>query len=144
MPWNMNDYPDAFKNFDHVLKKKIIDIANGMLANGYKESEAIPIAIDQGKEWIKNASKEEVEAFKYGPTPKKDDSHATANANSNLLDQAVMVYYADGEWVVKTKHADQAANRFQYQEDAIERAQEIASNKEVEVIVFTKDGKRKN
>ena len=41
MPWNMNDYPASLKNFDNLLRKKIIDIANALLANGYDDNQEI-------------------------------------------------------------------------------------------------------
>ena len=65
MPWTMNDYPDSLKNFDPVLRKKTIEIANALLEEEhYDESKAIPIAIDTAKEWYNDASKEEIEDFR--------------------------------------------------------------------------------
>ena len=31
MPWTMNDYPNTWKNFDELERKKAIDIGNAML-----------------------------------------------------------------------------------------------------------------
>ena len=44
MPWTMNDYPNTWKNFDELERKKAIDIGNAMLKDGYKEGDVIPIA----------------------------------------------------------------------------------------------------
>ena len=56
MPWNMKDFPASMKNLDKLTRKKAIDIANALLDEGYPDSRAIPIAIDQAKEWYENAS----------------------------------------------------------------------------------------
>lgn len=50
MPWNMKDFPASMKNLDKLTRKKAIDIANALLDEGYPDSRAIPIAIDQAKE----------------------------------------------------------------------------------------------
>ena len=44
MPWTMDDYPQSWKNFDELERKKAIDIGNSMLKGGYKEGDVIPIA----------------------------------------------------------------------------------------------------
>lgn len=141
MPWDMNDYPDAFKNFDHTTRKKAIDIANGLLANGYEDDSAIPIAIEQAKEWVDNASEEEYQSFKYGSQPKKSDDHEQ-QGNPDLLDNDVLVYFEDNKWIVKTKDAEQAADSFEHKKDAVNRAEEIANNRGTEVIQYTRDGKK--
>lgn len=35
MPWNVRDYPASMKNLDPLVRKKAIDIANALLADGY-------------------------------------------------------------------------------------------------------------
>lgn len=55
MPWNMKDYPQSMKNLEHTVRKKAIDIANALDADGYLEDRSIPIAISQAKEWYDNA-----------------------------------------------------------------------------------------
>ncbi len=77
MPWNMKDYPESLKNFDPLVKKKAIDIANALLAQGYSEQQAIPIATEQAKKWHEHASEEELQEFEDAPAPKKSDTHAT-------------------------------------------------------------------
>lgn len=69
MPWNMEDYPDSLKNFDKVIRKKAIEIANALLDEDYSESSAIAIGTEKAKEWHESASKEEIGHFrKYGKT----------------------------------------------------------------------------
>ncbi len=63
MPWNMKDFPASMKNLDKLTRKKAIDIANALLDEGYPDSRAIPIAIDQAKEWYENASESERRTF---------------------------------------------------------------------------------
>lgn len=142
MPWNMKDYPASLKNFDPLLRKKIIDIANALLANGYDDNQAIPIATAQGKEWMEQATKEELAELKAESAPEKDDVHDTSSANPELLDEDVEVYYEDHVWAVKTKKADRAAGKYATKAEAIERAKEIAANKETNVITYTKEGNR--
>ncbi|MDN5372869.1 MAG: hypothetical protein PWR19_1915 [Carnobacterium sp.] len=142
MPWDMKDYPASLKNFDSLLRKKTIEIANALLANGYEDDRAIPIAISQAKEWVNNASKEEKEAFDKEKSLKKSDKHDTSSSNPKLLDNAVEVFYEDDHWVVKTKEAKRASDTFDKKSDAVDRAHEIAENKDSEVIIYKKDGSR--
>lgn len=53
MPWNMKDFPASMKNLNKLTRKKAIDIANALLDEGYPDSRAIPIAIDQAKNGMK-------------------------------------------------------------------------------------------
>lgn len=144
MPWNMKDYPVSLKNFDPLLRKKIIDIANALVANGYDDNRAIPIATAQGKEWMEQATEEELSELKAESAPEKDDVHDTSSAKPELLDEDVEVYYEDNEWEVKTKKADRAAGNYKTKSEAIQRAKEIAANKETQVIKYTKEGKRQD
>ncbi len=143
MPWDMTDYPDSFKNLDHVVRKKAIDIANALESNGYDDSRAIPIAIDQAKEWASNASEDELNAFKYGESPKKDDSH-DQSSNPDLLDKDVLVYFEDDHWIVRTKDAKRPDSTQNKKQDALNRAKEIAENKESNVVSYTKDGDKQD
>lgn len=144
MPWNMQDYPAALKNFDELLRKKIIDIANALLANGYEEGQAIPIAISEGKDWYNKATKEEREAFDKEDNPSKNDPHDTSNANPDLLDNDVEVFFEDDQWKVKTVDAKRADEMFETKKEAEERAKEIADNRGTKVITYTKEGKRQS
>jgi uncharacterized protein YdaT len=146
MPWNTQDYPDALQNFDPLLRKKMIDIANAMEEAGYDEDELIPIAIDQGKEWYNNASEEEIEEFEAEDNPSKTDDHDTDGQNPDLMDNDVEVKWDDDEkeWLVKTVGAEKVSNRFDNKDDALERANDIARNKNTRVVPYTKDGARQD
>lgn len=144
MPWNMNDFPNAFKNFDPLLRKKAIDIGNALLDNDYPEDRAIPIAISQAKEWLSDASKDEKEAYENEKNPTKTDKHDTSSSNPDLLDNDVEVYFEDDTWVVKTEDAKRPSDTFDKKADAVKRAKEIAENKDSSVIRYTKDGKKQD
>ena len=144
MPWNMQDYPDSLKNFEPLLRKKIIDIANALEESGYEDDRAIPIAINEGKEWYNNASQSERDAFEKEANPQKDDDHDTSSANPDLLDNDVEVFYEDEQWKVKTVDAERASDTFDKKSNAIERAKEIAENRDANVISYTKDGKKQD
>ncbi|TCI24704.1 MULTISPECIES: hypothetical protein [Exiguobacterium] len=77
MPWNMKDYPESLKNFDPLVKKKAIDIANALIAQGYSDQKAIPIATEQAKKWHEHATNEERQDFKDAPDPQKSDRHGS-------------------------------------------------------------------
>ncbi|MCK1977517.1 DUF2188 domain-containing protein [Jeotgalicoccus huakuii] len=141
MSWNMQDYPDSLKNFETLERKKIIEIANALLDSGYDESRAIAIATSEGKDWYKNASKEELDSFDKEGNPSKNDQHDIDSANPDLLDENVQVKYdaENEEWVVKTVKAERAAGTFKYKKDAVKRAEEIAENKNSKVITYTKE-----
>lgn len=142
MPWNMQDYPASLKNFDPLLRKKTIDIANALAASGYEDDRAIPIAISQAKEWMENATEKELKDLKKEPDPQKNDTHDTSSANPDLLDNPVEVFYKDDQWSVKTKNAKQASDTFVKKNDAVNRAKEIAENKGTKVIRYKKDGSK--
>ena len=144
MPWNMQDYPDSLKNFEPLWRKKIIDIANALEESGYEDDRAIPIAINEGKDWYNNASQSERDAFEKEANPQKDDDHDTSSANPDLLDNDVEVFYEDEQWKVKTVDAERASDTFDKKSNAIERAKEIAENRDANVISYTKDGKKQD
>lgn len=58
MPWNERDYPASWKNFTAPVQKKMIEIGNALLEEGYPEERAIAIATAQGKEWAENRDKQ--------------------------------------------------------------------------------------
>ena len=144
MPWNMQDYPDSLKNFEPLLRKKIIDIANALEESGYEDDRAIPIAINEGKEWYNNASQSERDDFDKEAKPQKGDDHDTSSANPDLIDNDVEVFYEEEQWKVKTVDAERASDTFDIKADAIERAKEIAENRDAKVISYTKDGKKQD
>ncbi len=59
MPWNVNDYPVSMKNLDPLVRKKAISIANALLADGYDDDRAIPIATSQAEKWFDDATEDE-------------------------------------------------------------------------------------
>lgn len=138
----MTDYPASLKNFDPLLRKKTIDIANALLENGYKDDRAIPIAISQAKEWMNNANEKEINEFKKADNPDKNDYHENNRSSNDLLDNDVMVFYDDDRWAVKTKGAKQISETFDKKIRAVSRAKEIAANKESKIILYKKDGSK--
>jgi len=140
----MQDYPDSLKNFDKVKRKKIIEIGNELLADGYNEDRAIPIAISQGKEWYEDDSQSEIEEYRQESAPKKSENQGSKNPRPELLDNDVEVYFEDGNWAAKTVNAKQADETFEKKEEALERAKTIAENKESNVTSYSKEGKQMN
>ncbi|TDL94308.1 DUF2188 domain-containing protein [Macrococcus brunensis] len=136
MMWTMNDYPNSWKNFDELERKKAIDIGNAMLTDGYKEEDLIPIATKQAKDWYKAASTEELHELKNKKITqhKKDDS-----AHPELMDKDVEVYFEDNKWHVKTQGAQRADSTHDTKQEAAKRAKEIADNKDVKVIQHQKN-----
>lgn len=139
MPWNMQDYPDSMKNMDPLVRKKAIDIANALEDEGYAEDRLIPIAHSQAQEWYEDASEEEKEEFENEENPKKEDEHESSS-NTDLVDNDVEVFYVDDEWKVQTKGSERADETFDKKTDAVERAEEMALNKESQVIIYKQDG----
>ena len=139
MPWDMKDYPDSMKNMDPLLRKKAIDIANALEAQGYNDGRAIPIAHARAHEWFDDASKDELKEYDKAPDPKKDDDHETT-ANIDLLDNDVKVFYEEDVWKVQTVGAERPDQTFEYKDDAVKRAEEMAKNKESKVVIYKQDG----
>ncbi|EMW5621782.1 DUF2188 domain-containing protein [Enterococcus faecium] len=140
MPWNMKDFPASMKNLDKLTRKKAIDIANALLDEGYPDSRAIPIAIDQAKEWYENASESERRTFEKEKNPSKSDKHDTNPRAGKLLDSYVIVEYAEEQWIVKSKGAKKASNHFDTKKEAIEKGKQVAQNKESTLVIYKKDG----
>ena len=136
MPWTMSDYPNSWKNLDTLERKKAIDIGNAMLKEGYKESDVIPIATSQAEKWFKNASQSEKDELQHKNIRQHENDQST---NPDLNEHDVHVYYENNVWKVKTETAQQASDTFDSKKEAIERAQEIARNKNTHVITHTKD-----
>ncbi len=140
MPWNMKDFPASMKNLDKLTRKKAIDIANALLDEGYPDSRAIPIAIDQAKEWYENASESERRTFEKEKNPSKSDKHDTNPRAGKLLDSDVIVEYAEEQWIVKSKGSKKASNHFDTKKEAIEKGKQVAQNKESTLVIYKKDG----
>ncbi|WMT27683.1 DUF2188 domain-containing protein [Bacillus aerius] len=119
MPWTMEDHPASFQSLDKVIRKKALEIANKMVQEGYEEGRAIPIAINQAKEWKKNATEKEMEDFhSHGSvTPSKKSS----SARPELMDHAQHVVKHDEGWAVQTEKAKRASEVKETKQEAIQR-----------------------
>jgi uncharacterized protein YdaT len=51
MPWNEYYYPPSMEHLPPLVRRKAIEIANALLAEGEDEGKAIRIAIAKAKEW---------------------------------------------------------------------------------------------
>lgn len=136
MPWNMNDYPASMKNLDPLIRKKAIDIANALLDDGYPDDRAIPIATSQAEKWYDNASAAEKKDFQKAKAPQKNDSHDHDKNAKKLMNADVLVKYQEDHWIVISEKASQASDTFDKKEQAVERAKEIAKNKNSSVKVY--------
>ena len=141
MPWNMNDYPASMKKLDPLIRKKAIDIANALLDDGYSDDRAIPIATSQAEKWYDNASAEEKKDFQKAKAPQKNDAHEQDKNAKKLMNADVSVKYQEDHWIVISEKASQASDTFDKKEQAVERAKEIAKNKNSSVKVYKQDGK---
>lgn len=137
MPWDMDDYPSSFKNFDQTLRKKAIDIANSMIQQGYTDNQAIPIATKQAKEWYKHASDEELEEYKkHGDPTSSSKKHSN---NPELLDQPEYVIPHEDGWAVKAKGANRAAKVFNTKNEAVKYGRKVAKNKGTKLKLFKRN-----
>ncbi|MGM0216330.1 DUF2188 domain-containing protein [Enterococcus sp. AZ109] len=140
MPWNMNDYPASMKNLEKVTRKKAIDIGNALLADGYPEDRAIPIAISQAEKWHEDAPDKEIQQEKQAKNPQKEDKHETNPNTKKLINANVLVKYQEDQWIVISEGAKQASERLAKKSEAIERGKRIAENKQSKLKVYKRDG----
>lgn len=141
MPWDMNDYPSSWKNFEKSVRKKAIEIGNAMLDEGYSEGRAIPIATEKAKEWHENASSEEVEDFlEEGNTQKRSEEGKKYEDRPELMERAELVTPHDNGWAVQAKGAKKPSEVFSDKTEAVKRAKEIAENKGTEAVIKKEDG----
>lgn len=141
MPWNMDDYPSSMKNLGEVTRKKAIDIANAMIDEGYDEGRAIPIAIDQAKEWKENASDKELKEYeKEGDPTERSEEGRKYESNPERMEEGELVISHEDGWAVKSSGAERASQVFDSKKEAIDRGKEIASNKGTALTVYKKDG----
>lgn len=138
MPWTKNDYPPSMKNLEEKVRLKAIDIANAMVADGYDESRAIPIAINQAKEWAEDATRKEVKELK-----KKDitDHEKSEDSSAHLQDADILVQYNHEEevWEVISKGAKRADSLHDTKKEAEERGKEISEKRGSKLIVKKKE-----
>lgn len=139
MVWTLEDYPPSMKNLPEVIRKKAIDIANAMIDDGYKEGDAIPIAIEQAREWQDKASEDEVEHYrKYGKVTTR--SPGDKKSSPERMEEGEVVRPHDEGWAVESEGAEKPSNIFKTKKEAISRANEIAENKGTFVTIYKKDG----
>ena len=121
MPWNMTDYPPSMKNLEELVRKKAIAIGNALLADGYPDDRAIPIAVKQAKEWYENADKSEKKEFSEEKNPSKTDKHEKNPRASKLINANVNVRFEEDQWIVISDGAKKASQRFATKKEAIEK-----------------------
>lgn len=140
MPWTINDYPPSWKNMDETVRRKAIDIANAMLAEGYDEDNAIPIATAKAKEWAEYATPKEKDELKH-----KDISKKRPSSDQKIYTEAnVEVKYREDEkkWEVFSEGANKPHKLYDTKKEALEQAQKTASYRDSGVISYTKEGKK--
>ncbi len=142
MPWNMTDYPPSMKNLEELVRKKAIAIGNALLADGYPDDRAIPIAVKQAKEWYENADKSEKKEFSEEKNPSKTDKHEKNPRASKLINANVNVRFEEDQWIVISDGAKKASQRFATKKEAIEKGKEIAQNKETTLTIYKKDASK--
>lgn len=132
MPYTKSDYPESMKNLDNNVRIKAIDILNAMLEEGYDEESAIPISIDQAKDWLDDASKKEIEKL----SNKDLTEHEEKTDSSRLQDADVRVTYHKKEekWAVKSVGAKEVDSYHDTKKEAIERGKEITENRNSQLI----------
>lgn len=141
MPWTLDDYPASMKNLNEVTKKKAIDIANAMVDEGYEDGRAIPIAIDQAKEWKENSTKDEIEDYrKHGKPTQRSKEGKKYDSNPERMEEGEEVVKHNDGWAVKSSGSDRASEVFDTKKDAIKRAKEIAKNKGTSLTIYKQDG----
>lgn len=138
MPWTKSDYPDSMKNLNEYTRLKAIDIANAMVEDGYEEKRAIPIAINQAKEWYEDASNKEKSDLK-----EKDitDHKKDENSSVGLKDEDVIVEYSeeDKSWRVISKGAKRSDSLHNTKKEAVKRAEEIIEYRDAKIIKKKKE-----
>lgn len=140
MTWNMEDYPNSMKNMAPLERKKAIDIANALLADGYADDRAIPIAMSQAEKWYEAASEKEKDAFEKEANPSKDDEHDVNQRSAELLDANEVVKHTEDGWAVMAEGAKKPSELFDTKKEAVDAAKVIARNKKSNVKEYRKDG----
>lgn len=132
MPWTEKDYPESLKNFDETTRRKAIDIANAMVADGYDEDRAIPIATARVKEWALDADPKEKRELQ----DKDITTHEGSTDRAKLQDADVIVSYREDEdqWEVRSRGAERADSLHETKQAAEKRAKEVSEYRDGEVI----------
>lgn len=141
MPWSLNDYPASMRNLEHATKKKAIDIANAMVDEGHDEGRAIPIAMEQAKEWERNASQNEIDRYeKNGKPSERSEKGKIHKNNPERLEEGEHVVAHENGWAVRSSGARRASDVYDTKAEAIKRAKEIAENKGTYLTIFKQNG----
>ncbi|UCZ54423.1 DUF2188 domain-containing protein [Bacillus shivajii] len=141
MPWDTNNYPSSMKNLKTGIRKKAIEIANAMINEGYTEDRAIPIAIEQGKEWYSHANdKEKNMMVQKSDNELRSQDEDNRSGRPELLDKGEHVLSHEEGWAVQAEDAKKPSEVFKKKQDAVDRATEIAKNKGTHLIVHDQDG----
>ena len=138
MPWTENDYPNSWKNLTADTRRKAIDIANAMLADGYKDADAIPIATAQAKKWAETATESDKKSLRSKDL--SDHVKNTDDKGATYIEKDVHARYIPNKehWEVKTEGAERASDTFPTKKEAEKRAREIADNRDTKAILHTK------
>lgn len=139
MPFDRKNYPSSMKNLDKEVRDKAIDIVNAMLKEGYKEDNAIPIAISQAKDWANDASNAELKEIRKKDLKDHEKSAGKSGSRLQESDVEVSYNYDEEKWQVKSKKASQVEGYYDTKKEAKKRAEEIAENRESKVITKTKE-----
>ena len=139
MPWNMQDYPRSMKNLPELERKKAIEIGNALLADGYPDHRAIPIALSQAKKWFQDATAKEKQKLRQDANPSKRDRHPQ-KSNPQLIDANECVKWQADGWAVLAEGSKRASHVFAKKADAIARARQIVQHKNSRVKIYRKDG----
>lgn len=83
MPWSASDYPASMKNLSPEVRRKAIEIANAILADGGEEGTAIATGITKAKEHFeKKGSASNLNRMAADELAPKDETQQTVSAPS--------------------------------------------------------------
>lgn len=85
MAWTEDNFPPIMKNLLPTIREKAIDLANGLVEEGFDTDEAIPTAIVQAKEWaVENAIAAPLDGEATGPETLNIDDSDEENIYTNV------------------------------------------------------------
>lgn len=113
MPWTSTHYPASMKNLSPKTRKKAIEIANALLADGSDERRAIAIATAQAERWAGSGE------------PRENHYHVTPHPRG---------------WAVQGGQSKRASAVFQDKMAARDRALNLARKKGVYVLIHDAQG----
>lgn len=106
------------KNLEPRVRNKAIEIANALLDDHYEEGRAISISISQAKKW--------------------NEEHPLHNGGSDSSNLHVV---PDGDyWIVKQEGRKQPEAKTETKQEAVDKAKELASSRNVTAIIHRQDG----